>query len=136
MAAERHLGDVSDDERRGAFVLVELLDRLADVLLLHRLDFKLINRFIDAVQRLFESHSGIRRVYQRLHHVGQLANCAHADFVPVEIVLLQRRKHLLGCLIGRILKQARKKQMVEQRAVLRRRHGLVVLSQDLNVPID
>ena len=52
--------------------------------------------FEHAVQRLLEPRGRLGRIHQRLEHLGQLADRAHADFVPVEIVLLERLEHLLG----------------------------------------
>ena len=91
-----HLRDVGDDERRGAVVLLQMLGRLADVLLLERFEVELVDRFEHAVERLLEPRGRLGRVHQRLERIGQLANRAHADFVPAEVVLLERVENLLG----------------------------------------
>ena len=95
------------------------LRRLADVLLLQRLDVELVHRFEHAVQRLLEPGRRLGRVHQRLERIGQLADRAHADFVPAEIILLQRGENLLGRFVRRILQQAREQQVLEQRAIFR-----------------
>ena len=86
MPAERHLRDVGHDERRAAIELLQLLGRLADVLLLERFEVELIDALEHAVERLLEPGGRFRRVDQRLGHFRQLAERAHADFVPIEVI--------------------------------------------------
>ena len=58
VSAERGLRDVGDDERRAAFELLQLLGRLADVLLLERFEVELVDALEHAVERLLESGGG------------------------------------------------------------------------------
>ena len=117
MPAQGLLRDVRHDERRAAVVFFELLDRGADVLLLQRLEVERVVRLEHALQHALQPRGRVARVVQRLAHFGQLADRAHADFVPVEVVGRERLEHALGRFVGRVLQAARKQQVLQQRAV-------------------
>ena len=114
MAGQCDLHHVRYRKRRCAVVVLQDLDRLADVLFFERFQFEGVDRLKHALQHPFQPSRTVLGIGQWPHHFRQLADRANADFVPVKELLLQHGKDLFGRRGGAVLETTGEEQVFEQ----------------------
>ena len=130
VSAEAVLSEVGEHKRRHAVEPFNLLYSFAKVLFPVELDIERVVGFKQVVQDSLESFCGDRGVGQDGQDLSQLGDCGDANFIPVEVRLLQSRKRLVGLIVSCRFQGASIKKVLQQNSVARRRHRLVVLLED------
>ena len=131
MAAQRGLHRERHRAARGAVEILEPLDGRAEVFLLRVFQIEIEAGLEHRMQHALDPVRRRTRVGQARHHLGELRNRRHADLVPIEKRMHQRREGLFGRFVTGIFQTTGEQQMLHHRPARVRRHRLVVLLENL-----
>ncbi len=115
VTTESMLNDVAEHEgshRRHTF---ELRHGFAEVFFFQVIQIKAVELFKDRLKNGLQTLSGFVRIWKTRQNGGQLSHRGDADFVPIEIVLLQLRQAFVGQISGAIFEQAGIQRVFEER---------------------